>query len=249
MKQKRSIWFKVFALLTGLVVIAIAGFFIFVSTSYKASPSADKSLQSDDQVKVMENGDIEFEPVSDPNDIGYIFYPGAKVEAPAYAAMAKEIAERGYPVFIADLTFNLAILSPNRADEIINNHPDVKRWVIGGHSLGGVMASDYALKNNKVEGLILLASYPQSKTDLSKSPLKVLSLWGSNDKVADLEKVKNAKKGMPNDAQFVEIKGGNHGGFGEYGHQKGDGVSTLLGNQQIEEAVKQSIEFLDHLSD
>ena len=63
------------------------------------------------------------------------------------------------------MNFNLAILSPNRADSIINNYKDIDTWVIGGHSLGGVMASNYALKNDKIKGLVLLASYPQDKTD------------------------------------------------------------------------------------
>ncbi len=41
------------------------------------------------------------------------------------------------------------------------------------------MASDYALEHEKVEGLVLLASYPQSKTDLSKTSLNMLSIWGA----------------------------------------------------------------------
>lgn len=249
MREKKSWTVKILVGVAALLVVAVVGFLVFVSTSYDASPSAKKNLQSDDQLIVKEEGDILFEPVSEARDIGFIFYPGAKVESPAYATMAREIAEQGYPVILADLRFNLAILSPNRADEIISNHPEIKKWVIGGHSLGGVMASDYALEHDNVEGLVLLASYPQSKTDLSKSSLNVLSLWGSNDEVADLDKVKNAKKIMPNDAEFIEIKGGNHGGFGEYGHQKGDGDYSLSGDQQIQDTVKYIVEFLGELSE
>lgn len=249
MKQKKSWAVKILIGILVLLMIATAGFFVFVSSSYEANPSALKSLQSDDLVTVKEDGDIAFEPVSDASDIGFIFYPGAKVEASAYAAMAKGIAAKGFPVFIADLPFNLAILSPNHADQIIHDHPEIKRWIIGGHSLGGVMASDYALGHENVEGLVLLASYPQSKTDLSKTSLNVLSIWGGNDGVADLEKVKNAKKSMPSDAEFIEIKGGNHGGFGEYGHQKGDGDSSLPGNQQIQDTIGYVAAFLERLNE
>lgn len=249
MREKKSWTVKILIGIAALLLIAMAGFFIFVSTSYEAIPSAKKSLETDDQLIVKDEGDILFEPISEARNIGFIFYPGAKVEAPAYATMAREIAAKGYPVILADLRFNLAILSPNHADEIISNHPEIKRWVIGGHSLGGVMASDYALDHENVEGLVLLASYPQSKTDLSKSSLNVLSLWGSNDEVADLEKVKSAKEIMPNDAEFIEIEGGNHGGFGEYGHQKGDGDSSLSGDQQIQDTVKYIVEFLGELSE
>ncbi|MBD7907734.1 alpha/beta family hydrolase [Sporosarcina gallistercoris] len=249
MREKKSWPVKILIGIAALLLIAVAGFFIFVSTSYEAIPSAKKSLQSDDQLIVKEEGNILFEPVSEARDIGFIFYPGAKVEAPAYAKMAKEIAAKGYPVLLADLPFNLAILSPDRADEIISDHPEIKRWVIGGHSLGGVMAADYALEHEEIEGLVLLASYPQSKTDLSDSSLKVLSLWGSNDKVADLEKVKGAKSMMPSDAEFIGIEGGNHGGFGEYGHQKGDGETSLSGDQQIQDTVKYVVEFLGKLNE
>ncbi|MGG0643792.1 alpha/beta family hydrolase [Sporosarcina gallistercoris] len=249
MREKKSWTVKILIGMAALLLIAAAGFFLFVSTSYEAIPLEMKSLQSDDQVTVKREGDLLFEPVAEARDIGFIFYPGAKVEAPAYAKMAKEIAAKGYPVLVADLPFNLAILSPDRADKIISDHPEIKRWIIGGHSLGGVMAADYALDHKEIEGLVLLASYPQSKTDLSDSALKVLSLWGSNDKVADLEKVKDAKQMMPSDAEFIVIKGGNHSGFGEYGHQKGDGESSLSGEQQIQETVKYVVGLLGKLDE
>lgn len=248
MKRQKSLKFKIFTGIAIFLIIVVAGFFIYVSSYYKASPSALDSLKSDSLVKVEQNGDILFQPVSDAKNIGFIFYPGAKVESSAYSALAKEIASNGYPVIIAKMNFNLAILSPNRADSIVNKYKDVDKWVIGGHSLGGVMASNYALNNDKIIGLVLLASYPQSKTIFTDESIKVLSLWGSNDKVADLNKVKAAKDAMPNDARFIEIKGGNHGGFGDYGHQKGDGESSINNKEQMMEASKYIIELLDSCS-
>lgn len=205
------------------------------------------SLTSDALAKVEENGDILFEPVSNAKNIGFILYPGAKVEASAYAPLAKEVAAKGYIVSIAKMSFNLAIFSPNKANSIISNYKEIDTWVIGGHSLGGIIAADYALKNDKIKGLVLFASYPQSKTNLSSKPIKVLSLWGSNDKVADLTKVKDAKNAMPSDARFIEIIGGNHGGFGDYGHQKGDGESSITNKQQMMETSQYIVELLDSL--
>lgn len=247
MKQKKSLKFKFFTSVAIFSLLLVTGFFIYVSSYYKASSLALESLKSDTLVKVEENGDILFEPVSEAKNIGFIFYPGAKVEASAYAPLAKEIAANGYPVIIAEMSFNLAILSPNRADRIISNHTDIDTWIIGGHSLGGVMAADYALKNEKIKGLVLLASYPQKKTNLSGKQINILSLWGSNDKVADLNKIKEAKNRMPNDAEFLEIKGGNHGGFGDYGHQKGDGESSITSKQQMMDTSKYIIEILNSL--
>lgn len=248
MKQKKSLKFKLFTGIAIFLIIVVSGFFIYVSSYYKASSLALDSLKSDSLVKIKENEDILFEPVSNAKNIGLIFYPGAKVEASAYAPIAKEIASNGYTVSIAKMSFNLAILSPNRADSIISNHKDIDTWIIGGHSLGGVMASDYALENDKIKGLVLLASYPQTKTNLSSKPIRVLSLWGSSDEVADLNKVKEAKNVMPRDSKFIEIKGGNHGGFGDYGHQKGDGESSITNKQQMMDTSKYIIELLDSLN-
>lgn len=245
MKKKKSLKFKVFTSISIVSLIAISTFYLYVSSYYKAGSFAIDQLQSDTRVTVENQGDISFIPIGDAENRGVIFYPGAKVEAAAYAPLAKEIAANGYPVIIAKMRFNLAILSPNRADAIIENHPEIDSWVIVGHSLGGVMAADYALKNEKVKGLVLLASYPQEKTDLANESIKVLSLWGNLDTVADLSKVKGAKDAMPNDASFIELTGGNHSGFGDYGHQKGDGISTITNKQQMLDTSKYILEILD----
>lgn len=246
--KKKSLKFKILTGIAILLLLVVSAFFIYVGSYYKASSLAADSLKSDSLVTVEENGDILFEPVSNDKHTGFIFYPGAKVEPSAYAPLAKEIASNGYTVIIAKMRFNLAILSPNRANSIISNYKDIDNWVIGGHSLGGVMASNYALENDKIKGLVLLASYPQSKTELTNSPIKVLSLWGSNDKVADLSKVKEAKDVMPSDSEFIEIKGGNHGGFGDYGHQKGDGKSSITNKQQIMDTSKDIVKLLDSVN-
>ena len=248
MQQKKSLKFKIFAGITIFILIVVLGFFIYVSSYYKAGTLALDSLKSDSLVNVEESGDILFAPVSNAKNIGFIFYPGAKVEASAYATIAKEIASNGYTVIIAEMNYNLAILSPNRADSIISNHKEIDTWVIGGHSLGGVMASNYALENDEIKGLVLLASYPQNKTNFSNKSIKVLSLWGSNDKVADLKKVKEAINVMPRDSEFIEINDGNHGGFGDYGHQKGDGESLITNKQQMMDTSKYIIELLGSIN-
>ncbi|WP_061996084.1 alpha/beta family hydrolase [Clostridium sp. ATCC 25772] len=248
MKGKKSLKFKIVTAMTILLVILVSTFFIYVNSYYRASSLALDNLKSDSVVQVEKDGDILFKPVANGKDIGFIFYPGAKVEMSAYAPIAKEIASNGYTVVIAKMRFNLAILSPNRADDIINKYNDIHNWVIGGHSLGGVMASDYALKNDSIKGLVLLASYPQDKKDFRNSNIKTLSLWGSNDKVANLNKVKEAKNVMPSNSEFIEIKGGNHGGFGDYGHQSGDGEATITNKEQMNYTSKCIIKLLDSMN-
>jgi len=248
MKQRKSFCFRIFKVIASLLIILTSIFFIYVSSYYKAGPLALNSLKSDSEVEVQDSGDIIFKPISKDKSIGFIFYPGAKVEASAYAPIAKEIASNGYTVVIAKMSFNLAILSPNKADNIINNNKEISKWIIGGHSLGGVFAADYALKNDKIKGLVLLASYSQKDRDFTNRNIEVLSLWGKNDKVADLNKVKNCKSVMPGDSEFKEIKGGNHGGFGDYGHQKGDGEASITNEEQMAETSKEIVKLLDDVT-
>jgi hypothetical protein len=247
MKKKKSLKFKVFIGIGAFLIVIASAFFIYVSSYYRASSLAFNTLKSDSVVTVEENGDIVFIPVSNNKNTGFIFYPGGKVEASAYAPLGKEIAAKGYTVVIAEMNFNLAVLSPNKADSIISKYSNINSWVIGGHSLGGVMAADYAFNNDKIKGLVLLASYPQENKDFTSSSLKVLSLWGSNDKVADLNKVKEAEKVMPKDSEFIEISGGNHGGFGDYGQQEGDGEATISNEVQIHETSNYIIKLLESL--
>lgn len=244
---KKDFIFKLIRIFTVLVIILISAFFIYVSSYYKAGSIGLNNLKSDAEILVEDKGNITFKPVSNSKNIGFILYPGAKVEASAYAPMAKEIASKGYTVVIAKMSFNLAILSPNKADVIIKENNEISNWVIGGHSLGGVMAADYAEKNNQIEGLVLLASYSQEGRNFSDRNIKVLSLWGNNDKVADLDKVKNCKKIMPADSEFKEITGGNHGGFGDYGHQKGDGEATISNEEQMNAASEEIVRLLNKL--
>ena len=53
--------------------------------------------------------------------------------------------------------------------------------MIGGHSLGGVMASRYANANmddERLKGVYFMASYPDEKGTLSKTDLPVISITG-----------------------------------------------------------------------
>lgn len=186
---------------------------------------------------------IVFTPKENIKDVGFIFYPGGLVEAEAYAPIMKNIAEQGYTAIIAPMPINLAVLSPNKAEDIIDKYSDINAWVLGGHSLGGVMACRYAAKNEKVKGVVLYASYPQGD-ELKNTDIKVLSLWGSEDKIANIEKILAGKNKMNSDAEFIEITGGNHSHFGDYGEQKGDGESTITSVEQWNTASEYTINFL-----
>lgn len=247
MKQKRTWKFKLFVGLAILLLMSAVGFFLFASSYYTAQAYAKENIPSDSDVTVENGKELVFEPTSNKKNIGFIFYQGAKVEAEAYAPLAKEIAKQGYTVIIPHLPLKMAIFSPDRADKVIRNHPEIDTWLIGGHSLGGVTASDYASRHEKISALVLLASYPGSHTDLSETSVDILSISASRDEVADAKSIQAAKSSMPENAKFIEIEGGNHAGFGDYGKQKGDGKATISNEEQMMQTSAAIVELIEGL--
>lgn len=228
---------------------------ILASCSYKAIEN-----EGFESVLIEEkNAHYFIDPEQDWKSTGIVFYPGGLVEADAYISMLKNLAESGYPVVLLKATADLAIFNVNRASKAIENYPSVDQWVVGGHSLGGVVAAKAVMKNPDLfSGLVFMASYPAGGDDLSAWEGAVLSLYGENDEVTTVEDIKNNKHLLPEekdvDGEIIEdsfaytiyhqIDGGNHSQFGDYGFQKGDGEATITVNEQHEEIVSVILNFL-----
>lgn len=227
-----------------IVLILFLGTFSWLSISYDFKDEAREASVSDELVNVEQNEYIVFTPKNTKATKGFIFYPGAKVEPMAYAPLCRQIAKEGYLVVIVPMPLNFAIFDPNKGEDVIKVYEDINTWAIGGHSLGGVMASSLAAKQDKIKAVALYASYPQGD-ELEFTDKKVISIYGSNDGVAKLENVKNAK--LPEGSMFYEIRGGNHAGFGDYGDQSGDNEATIDREEQTKEAAKLTVELLKSL--
>ena len=163
---------------------------------------------------------------------GFIFYPGGRVDYRAYAPVLHEIAARGYFVALVQVKLNLAFFDLNAADTVISQFPEIERWGIGGHSLGGVAAALYAKDHlDTIRAIAFWASYPADDA-LKNSNILVLSLHGSKDGVATDDKIEASKALLPAHTQFVTIDGGNHGQFGSYGPQAGDNSAAISPEEQ-----------------
>ena len=90
-----------------LVVIFLMGIINWIGTAYKPGQLALDSLVSDDKVEITVDGNITFTPKGIEATKGFILYPGAKVDAKAYAPLCRKIAENGYKVVILDMYLNL----------------------------------------------------------------------------------------------------------------------------------------------
>lgn len=175
-----------------------------------------------------------------------IFYPGALVEPESYSVWAKEVAAAGYPVAIVRFPLNLAVLQGNAAEKVTAGD---QGYVIGGHSLGGVMASRYAAahQTNQLKGVYFMASYPDEKGALNKTSMPVLSLTGSRDGVLKWDVWRSAKQYLPASTVYEQLEGGNHAGFGSYGNQKGDNTATVSDARQQDWIAQQMIRWLAQL--
>lgn len=231
-------WKKVLlTLVIGILIIMIGGIAYLKTQVYSPANDAEQVAE-----KAQSTSDWLYFPSKDQSKPMIIFYPGALVEPEAYSNWAESLAKVGYPVYILKMPLDLAVLAPERANKVLSDNPN-RSFVLGGHSLGGVMASRFAKKHpKKLAGMFFLASYPDGKGSLAKMDIPVLSLTGENDKVLNHEAYEKAKGDLPKGTEFQEIAGGNHAGFGAYGPQKGDGKSTTQNQNEL--VAKQLISWL-----
>ena len=229
----------------GLVVVValiVVGFVAWAETPLGPSPEAITALQSDANVTVTTDNFITFQPVNLKPSTAFIFYPGGRVDYRSYAAPLRAIAEQGYLVVLVPVRLNLAFFDINAAEPVFAAHPEITRWVVGGHSLGGVAASLFAGKHSEVSGLVFWASYPADDS-IKDSNLRVLSIYGTND-MAGMAKFDETAVLNPADTQYVVIDGGNHAQFGDYGAQPGDNEAVISRAEQQSQVVSAVVSFL-----
>ena len=216
-----------------LVLAIIAGVCIsYVGDYYRADWDAMEAFAPMNSVstELHEDGTLVFKPENATK--GFIFYPGGKVEYTAYQPLMAACAQQGVLCILVEMPFNLAVLDINAADGIQEQYPEIEKWYIGGHSLGGSMAASYLAEHiDDYDGLILLGSY--STVDLSETDLAVLSVYGSEDQVMNRDQYEKNKSNLPSDFTEVVIDGGCHAYFGVYGAQEGDGMPAISNEQQI----------------
>lgn len=184
-------------------------------------------------------------------ETGIIFYPGGFVDAHAYIKTLTSGDSVSFnslgsiKSFITKMPVNLAVLDAQAAIPIVKDNPNIKKWYLIGHSLGGAMACTAVDKNRELfDGLILMAAYPAASVDLSNWEGKVLSIRGTNDGLTTQADIDNSKSQLPSDTRYITFEGGNHAGFGNYGIQKGDGANLLISPSQIDLTQMALIDFI-----
>ena len=91
--------------------------------------------------------------------------------------------------------------------------------------------------------MVLLASF--SDKDLTEEPLRVLSVYGSEDRVLNREAYEQAKNLLPADVTETVIDGGCHAYFGMYGAQDGDGTPRITNEEQIRLTAEHIVKIME----
>lgn len=229
--SRRKKWLIAGEIVLLILTILAGAFFWYVSDYYRAEAVALAVMGQDSGIS-QQDGLTILSP-SYPTDTAIIFYPGAKVEAEAYLPLLDQIRQTGVTCMLVHMPFRMAIFDADAAEEVTARFPEIQHWYIAGHSMGGAMASKFASDHpNLVDGLILMGAYiygdyPEENT---------LTIYGSlNQSVEDhIDYTEN----------IVEIQGGNHAQFGNYGPQKGDPPATISAEEQQRQTVEAIVAFL-----
>jgi hypothetical protein len=228
--------------LVSLMLLLVGGMVIWsITGTYPAGETAIKALESDALVSVSTDRWIEFRNQSKDSKTGIIFYPGGLVEPEAYAPVLRTLAEEGYFIVITPMPLNLAIFNSNEANKVMQAYPEIDRWVVAGHSLGGATAGIYAAANlDKIDGVFFWDSYPPQGSDLSESSIPALSIFGTRNSFPNTDNFDSQRPLHPANTRFVPIEGASHAQFGDYGPQAGDvepQMSMEAQHRKVEEIV------------
>lgn len=237
------------------VTVGVGATIVFVTWSlwaYRASPEAWTALTSDDRVRVVEHEDYRaFLPRSGTRPTGLAFFAGALVDPVAYAPLVRAVAEHGYTVLLVSLPRRSLFGAADGAEVLeravgaMADHPDVDRWVVGGHSKGGAVAARLVRERpGRAAGLALVGTTHPRDFSLAAASLPTLKVLGSNDGVAELEASEALRANLPEGARWVVIDGGNHSQFGHYGFQPGDGWAEVSRAEQQQQTVAALLELL-----
>lgn len=240
-KLGRKILWTVIAILTAVCLLCGACL-VFLLDSHRADRDAIAAFSAVNGITPQVHGNtLVFAP--EDATVGFIFYPGAKVEYEAYIPLMEACAAEGVLCVLVEMPMNFPLICGDAAEGIPEMHTQIERWYIGGHSLGGYAASDYLAEHtDEYEGLVLLASY--SSADLSETELKALTVYGSGDRIMNRERYAEGLTKLPVGYTETVIEGGCHAYFGMYVGQDGDVTLPVTNEEQIYVTARAIVDFI-----
>ncbi len=239
-------WLRITGRVLGaLTTLVVVGALVWLRP-LPAAPNAVEAMAGTDRVQVTTSASrITLTPTSTAADAGLVFQPGAKVDPRAYVPLLTRLADAGCLVVIIKQPLDIGFTALGAPAGVIDDHSEVGTWVVGGHSLGGVVASWYAEDHaDQIAGLLLWASYPLGSL-ADRNDLSVTSVSGTEDGLATPSNIDNSRAKLPGSTQFVPVDGAVHAFFGDYGVQGGDGAPTTSRADAQDQIVEASLRLMD----
>jgi pimeloyl-ACP methyl ester carboxylesterase len=202
------------------------------------------------RVEVTEYGQA-FRPVAASTTPAFVFIPGGLIDPNAYVPLVRAVADAGIAAAIVNVPWRAAPTEAMRNtlwDRIEHARRDVgggRPAVLGGHSRGGMLASEFsALHPGAVAGLVLIGTTHPRDRDLSSATFPVLKVLGTADCVASVTDARANQARVPPQTRWLEIEGANHRQFGYYGWQIGDCDASITREEQHRRVVTAVADFV-----
>lgn len=228
--RKKKIW--MIAAIVIAVMLLVAAFFY--------TPALPEAAEIAKQMKDVD-GDLYFYGDS---GVGFIIYPGAKADERSYAYIAQQLNAEGHTAVIPNIPLHMSVWGPEQGLEIIEDNPEVEKWFLIGHSLGGLPISQIAAKQpEKLEGIAFVASL--MICDLSDTDLSAIRITAEHDGVMPDKMMESNLDYLPENSTSVMIEGANHNQFGAYWHPGFDGKATITWKEQQDQMISVILDFFD----
>lgn len=228
--RKKKIW--MIAAIVIAVMLLVAAFFY--------TPALPEAAEIAKQMKDVD-GDLYFYGDS---GVGFIIYPGAKADERSYAYIAQQLNAEGHTAVIPNIPLHMSVWGPEQGLEIIEYNPEVEKWFLIGHSLGGLPISQIAAKQpEKLEGIAFVASL--MICDLSDTDLSAIRITAEHDGVMPDKMMESNLDYLPENSTSVMIEGANHNQFGAYWHPGFDGKATITWKEQQDQMISLILDFFD----
>lgn len=211
-----------------------------------ASAEAKSKITNPSQNIITEYNENEIvcAPKNSNPDTGIIFYTGAKIENYAYGYIFSDLAENNILCIAEDNFLHFPLFSNKDCDNIFERYPNIHKWYFAGHSLGGEVADQQALKyQDKVKGAINLGAH--LRQNFSNSSLRLLNVYASNDTFADPSLYYMFENNLPQDKSFFVINGGCHAYFGDFGTMLTDGTPEISPEDQAKASTTEILKFIN----